>query len=503
MRRPKAIAVVGVMLTGVPTAWAGGRSVDVELVRPTFALGALPGVDSPLAGPTRTVRVGTLVQQEEGPIVLYQEGKWDGTVVYDRTMVHTGMVVQLSPMAAARLVLPVAQQSGSDVPSLSGDGLAVGDLEGGVRLALLRTGAFRVGVKGDLVLPTSTPDVWMGERWVRGAAGATGMVRLGPVDFFVDTSVMARPDEETGLDYLHGTSGQLGVAARYTVTPDRFAFAWHGVSRATLSAMGAGGAENASEVGAGVQVWPGRHLQFDFGVGMGIAGGVGATTHRVIGGVTWASHRPPPPAPAPPYWLDIVALPEALEAVVVILPPEVEPWEEGVLARVEKTEITIRDPIQFEFGTANILPISIPTLEAISALLRDDARIAFLVVEGHASEEGSFEYNFDLSDRRARSVFQALVAVGVHPDRLSYRGMGEVVPIAVDDSEAALAANRRVLFRITRVYQPDETIPAYPGHILIPWSGEQGTVAAPPPPPPPPADDDDLPDASDFEEDAP
>ena len=147
-------------------------------------------------------------------------------------------------------------------------------------------------------------------------------------------------------------------------------------------------------------------------------------------------------------------------------------WEEKQLARITGKQIEIRDPIQFDFDTANILPESFPTFDAIAALLNENPQIISIVIEGHASEEGTYEYNFDLSNRRAGAVFQALIKAGVHPSRLAYRGMGEVVPVAGGTDETSLAANRRVEFHIVRQLQPDEALPGYEQQILLPWSGE-------------------------------
>ena len=47
-------------------------------------------------------------------------------------------------------------------------------------------------------------------------------------------------------------------------------------------------------------------------------------------------------------------------------------WKEGELARVEEEAIVIRDPIQFEFNTANILRPSIPTLQFVEKLMNQN-----------------------------------------------------------------------------------------------------------------------------------
>ena len=95
---------------------------------------------------------------------------------------------------------------------------------------------------------------------------------------------------------------------------------------------------------------------------------------------------------------------------------------------MEQDQITIRGEIKFQLDTANILPESKPTLTYIADLINTDVEIGHVVIEGHASEEGSYIYNYNLSNLRARAIFKALVESGVHPDRISHRGYGEAFP---------------------------------------------------------------------------
>lgn len=60
---------------------------------------------------------------------------------------------------------------------------------------------------------------------------------------------------------------------------------------------------------------------------------------------------------------------------------------------------------------------------------------------GYADTRGNPEYNLDLSERRAKSVFDILVAAGVSEDRLTYTGAGE------DDSVDENSSNARQLVR--------------------------------------------------------
>lgn len=70
-------------------------------------------------------------------------------------------------------------------------------------------------------------------------------------------------------------------------------------------------------------------------------------------------------------------------------------------------------------------------------------------VVGHTDTVGSASYNQELSQRRARSVADVLIAEGVPSWRIATRGMGFNQPVASNDTEAGRAQNRRVEIVIT------------------------------------------------------
>ena len=101
--------------------------------------------------------------------------------------------------------------------------------------------------------------------------------------------------------------------------------------------------------------------------------------------------------------------------------------------------------ILFDFDKAEIKPDSEPTLKEIAKLLTDDPELAVIVV-GHTDNTGSFDYNLDLSSRRANAVRDALVSVyGIDGARLTAAGAGMMAPVASNDSEEGRAKNRRVV----------------------------------------------------------
>lgn len=70
-------------------------------------------------------------------------------------------------------------------------------------------------------------------------------------------------------------------------------------------------------------------------------------------------------------------------------------------------------------------------------------------VTGHTDSDGSDTYNQQLSERRAASVANYLVAQGLRPARFQVLGMGEAMPVASNNTDAGKAMNRRVEIKIT------------------------------------------------------
>ena len=100
--------------------------------------------------------------------------------------------------------------------------------------------------------------------------------------------------------------------------------------------------------------------------------------------------------------------------------------------------------IYFDTDKDTLKADSQPTLQEISKLLTADPKLRIQVV-GHTDNQGTPEYNLDLSRRRAASVVRALTSqYGVAANRLSSFGCGPYAPVASNDSEDGKAKNRRV-----------------------------------------------------------
>ena len=104
------------------------------------------------------------------------------------------------------------------------------------------------------------------------------------------------------------------------------------------------------------------------------------------------------------------------------------------------------DNIQFEFNSSVLRTSAYPSLDKLSADLR--AGTAKRVqLDGHASAEGTDEYNMQLSKDRANSVKTYLVNSGVAASKIATKGYGESRPIASNTTEEGRSKNRRVEFR--------------------------------------------------------
>jgi len=100
--------------------------------------------------------------------------------------------------------------------------------------------------------------------------------------------------------------------------------------------------------------------------------------------------------------------------------------------------------IYFDTNKAEVKAESGPTLDQIATLLKEDPAMK-LIVTGHTDNVGGFEFNRDLSTRRAQAVVAELTAKhGIAPDRLFPFGVSFASPVASNDSEPGRAKNRRV-----------------------------------------------------------
>jgi len=110
--------------------------------------------------------------------------------------------------------------------------------------------------------------------------------------------------------------------------------------------------------------------------------------------------------------------------------------------------------IKFESDSDVLGSLGVDQLDALGSalvsLLEQDS-LPRISLEGHTDNTGSYEYNMDLSDKRAKSARLYLVNnFGLPEDSIDAYGMGESSPMVGNTDSAARAQNRRVELRVVR-----------------------------------------------------
>jgi len=104
--------------------------------------------------------------------------------------------------------------------------------------------------------------------------------------------------------------------------------------------------------------------------------------------------------------------------------------------------VNVGDRVWFQVDSSELTQQSIATLEKQAQWLRSYPQYAF-IVEGHADERGTREYNLALGARRAQAVRDYLVSLGVSGARIETISYGKERPMCVQSTEGCWAQNRR------------------------------------------------------------
>ncbi len=146
-----------------------------------------------------------------------------------------------------------------------------------------------------------------------------------------------------------------------------------------------------------------------------------------------------------------------------------------VLASINKPQVV--EHIFYDFDKATLRPESKAALDELAAMMLDNPHVS-IEMGSHTDRWGTNEYNEDLSNRRAKSVVDYLIAAGIPASRLTWHGYGETQPKTVtkrinsqypqfpegtvlteefiltlseEDQNAADQINRRTEFKVTSV----------------------------------------------------
>jgi peptidoglycan-associated lipoprotein len=103
--------------------------------------------------------------------------------------------------------------------------------------------------------------------------------------------------------------------------------------------------------------------------------------------------------------------------------------------------------VYFDFDKYDIRPADTRILDANAAWLKSNPN-HLVLIEGHADERGTNEYNLALGERRAKSTMNYLVSQGVQANRITIISYGEERPTCTEHTEACWAKNRRSHFLV-------------------------------------------------------
>lgn len=466
------------------TPLQNGEDINIDLMRPVWAPENLPGIDVPVNERGGSFRGGLTLMYTNSPLVLYEFDQEVGSVINNRVTAFAGMSFDVSRAFTVRVSMPFYYQFGTDVPKYASEGGAIGDLGVGGHFAFLRKPKTGLGIRLDLTAPTGRNKFYAGESLPVLSPGFLMMFDIGRVRIAADLGANIRFSPiDTQEDLLLGSELAANLGVRVHAIRERLDVGLSLYSRFGFSNFfGAGESSGEFLVNLAYRATP--WLWVDLAGGRGFTRGYGASDVRVLANLRFQKVRKPleeeegfadegdgNAEDQGGLKFNVREL-QGIRAEGEGEAAKAEEWAEGQFAKIESERIKIRYAIRFKVGTDTILPESYETLDYLADLMNNDARIAHVIIEGHASEDGDFEPNYDLSRNRAASIWRRLVEQGVHPSRLSYRGMGEVLPAEATGGYDELQASRRVVFHIVRQYEAWEQPPAYDLDLKYPWTGE-------------------------------
>jgi OOP family OmpA-OmpF porin len=119
------------------------------------------------------------------------------------------------------------------------------------------------------------------------------------------------------------------------------------------------------------------------------------------------------------------------------------------LVPIEIGQVVRLNNVFFDFDKWDLRPESFVELDRVVKLLKENPAIE-IEMSAHTDSHGTDEYNFKLSDNRARSVMEYIISKGIAASRIISKGYGESKPVVDNDTDENRQMNRRVEFKITK-----------------------------------------------------
>lgn len=122
-------------------------------------------------------------------------------------------------------------------------------------------------------------------------------------------------------------------------------------------------------------------------------------------------------------------------------------WGAGGVATPGSSQefvVNVGDRVFFETDSSSLTSTAASTLDKQAQWLQQYPRYTF-VVEGHADERGTREYNYSLGARRAQVVRDYLISRGINSSRMRTISYGKERPVAVCNDISCWSQNRRAV----------------------------------------------------------
>ena len=113
-------------------------------------------------------------------------------------------------------------------------------------------------------------------------------------------------------------------------------------------------------------------------------------------------------------------------------------------------EITVLHNIFFDTDKYELKDESLTELNKLLEFLTNNIDVN-IEISGHTDNVGTNEHNVELSNNRAKAVYDFLIENNINPIRISYKGYGETKPVETNATKGGRAKNRRTEFKITKI----------------------------------------------------
>lgn len=118
------------------------------------------------------------------------------------------------------------------------------------------------------------------------------------------------------------------------------------------------------------------------------------------------------------------------------------PDRDSIIGSSEDRETLAPHTVYFGFDRSSISTKELAKVEDVADYLNAETE-TMVKVEGHCDERGTDEYNRALGERRALSIREVLIQLGVSPQRITTESWGEDRPAVLGETESTYAKNRR------------------------------------------------------------